>query len=121
MRIERTMIMPGNSGRAVAAHTLIVKKNGQNLAVTPAQLRLLRRAQSGGGGCYARGAEVRTARASSLFGTLRDDGSFSTRSTNGDGERWWFSLSGPIELPTEQSPPDIAELVTPGVAQCFDD
>jgi len=91
--------MSGASGSAVAAHTLLVKKDGQWLAVSPAQLRLLRRASKGG--CYVRGAEVRTARACSLFGSLRDDGSFGSRSTNGDSERWWFTLSGAVELPED--------------------
>lgn len=113
--------MPGNTGRSVAAHTLIVKRDGTNLAVTPAQLRLLRRAVAGNGGCYVKGAEVRTARASRLFGTLRDDGAFGTRSTNADGERYWFKLDGSqLELPPLGAR-EVRDMVTPGVAQCFDD
>lgn len=86
--------MGGYSGRAVAAHTPIVKRGEQQYAVSVPQHRLIARALKAGGSLYVKGAEVRTARALALFGELRDEGALSANGDgNPDGERWVFKLS----------------------------
>lgn len=88
--------MSGTSGRAVAAHTLLVQKDGQSLAVSPAQHRLIQRSMAGS--VHVKGAEVRTARAlDPLFGTLRDDGALE-KGRNVDSERWVFTIAPGVSL-----------------------
>lgn len=70
--------MSGYSGKAVASHTPIVKVGLVRFAVSVAQYRLLGRAILLGGPMPVKGVEVRTARALSLFGELREDGPITT-------------------------------------------
>jgi len=91
--------MGGHSGKAVAAHTLLVKRGDNQYAVSPAQHRLLVRAIRGGGALHVKGAEVRTARALLNFGELRDDGALTTSGEgNPDGERWTFTVKEGVTL-----------------------
>jgi hypothetical protein len=93
--------MGGRSGKAVASHTPFVVFDGNHLAVSQAQYRLIARAINRGGALKVKGGEVRTARALSLFGELRDDGALSADGCgNPDGERWTFTLKdGRVKLP----------------------
>lgn len=89
-------IAGGTSGSAVAAHTLLVQKDGHSFAVSRPQHRLLGRSMAGG--VHVKGAEVRTARAlTPLFGTLKDDGAM-TEGRNADGERWVFTIDPGVSL-----------------------
>jgi hypothetical protein len=91
--------MGGYSGTAVAAHTPIVKFNGQSFAVSAPQRRLIEKAIRAGGSAYVKGAQVRTARVLTLFGELRDEGALSADGEgNPDGERWVFTLKEGVTL-----------------------
>lgn len=91
--------MSGCSGKAVAAHTPLVKVGGRDCAVSEAQYKIIAQALREGGAVYVSGAGVRTARALGLFGTLRDDGAMTKSGVgNPDGERWYFELKEGVSI-----------------------
>ncbi len=89
--------MSGKTGSAVGRHTALVHHGAVSFAVTPAQLRIVKRALASGGATFVKGAaELRTVKhlVALSLGELRDDGAFGpTRSSNVDGERWTFTLA----------------------------
>jgi hypothetical protein len=93
----------GKSGSRTAKHTNLVRfaSSGNRYFITKAQARIISRAKAGGGACYVKGSEVRSARAlvARMVATLRDDGAFGRdKSSNVDGERWWFELKDGVTV-----------------------
>jgi hypothetical protein len=87
----------GRSGSRVAAHTSIVRRGDVLFRASVAQRDLLRLALKHGGTMYVMGAQVRTARACSSFGTLEDHGRMGPGG-NWDGERWYFRVFDDVEV-----------------------
>jgi len=88
--------MSGNTGRAVGRHTLLAHRGDTSFAISPAQLRIVKRALAHGGATYVKAGEVRSAEklVSLKLGELQDDGAFGpTTSSNADGERWTFTVA----------------------------
>jgi hypothetical protein len=81
--------MGGCSGSSVAGHTKLVKHGVHHFAVSPAQMRLVRRALSADGrGCYVNGDEKRSAQKLIDLGF----GKMEPR-TDSNGERVFFVLA----------------------------
>ncbi len=95
--------MGGRSGSVVARHTPILSHGGNHYTISPAQMRIVKRALEHKGACYVKGVEVRSAQklVDGGYGMLTDDGSFGPKqgASNTDGERWTFKLAEGVSIP----------------------